>query len=250
MVNPPSLKGSGNAAVSASDPAHARAPTPHAWLVCTTPDRQRVLSLALQGQGVTFDIVGSDVVVERAMSAGERPACLVVDVAPDGAALPLLPCLRRALPVVPILALISAGCGSVVEQVLDAGASDFCDQSAPPWELPARVQALCRPRTASGRIVQVGDLALDIDSRSARRGGLLLTLTTRQFDLLLLLMQHAGEILSPARIEAALDLPSRARGSNVVEVHVHHLRRRIGPGRLSTLRGKGYVLHATPAEGN
>lgn len=256
MVEPPrrcNVDGAGPPAAPLLDLPSANADTASGWLITDTPEPRQALSQALQAlqaAGLDVEVVHPASALAPPRSAGEPPRWMVVDLMPelDGVQARLAP-LQRAFPDVPLLALVPTGCSDLAVQAVQAGAADFCDRSAPAWELPARVRALCRPRPTVGRRVEVGDLVLELDSRSARVGTTLLNLTTRQFELLLLLMQHAGRVLSPDHIEQALNLPPRARGSNVVEVHVHHLRRRIGPGRLSTLRGQGYILHGVPREG-
>lgn len=160
--------------------------------------------------------------------------------------------LRMDAPRLPVLALVAADSGATTRDAAHAGADDFCLREAGAWEIQARLERLIDrfDEAPATRSITVGDLELDLQTRSARRAGVRLALSSRQFELLELLMRHAGETLSRDRIEAALQLPPRDRGSNVVEVHVHHLRRRIGPGRLSTLRGRGYVLHAAARDGN
>jgi two-component system OmpR family response regulator/two-component system response regulator QseB len=68
------------------------------------------------------------------------------------------------------------------------------------------------------------------------------TLSLREFDLLHVLMLHAGRVLSREQIEQQLYVWGREVESNAVEVHVHHLRRKLGPSLIQTVRGVGYVL--------
>ncbi|MCP5283881.1 MAG: response regulator transcription factor [Burkholderiaceae bacterium] len=153
-----------------------------------------------------------------------------------------------------VLALYEPQDVASAQQALDTGADDFCLRSAPGWEVHTRLTRLIAQRapSADAAVLVVGDLELDTQSRSVRRRGQRLTLSSRQFELLRVLMRHAGEILSQARLMAELGIPQdgQPRASNLIEVHVYHLRRQIGDGRLSTVRGRGYVLHATGSSGN
>lgn len=257
MVEPhhPPVDGPAAPAAPLPDTSPSSAVRSSGWLISNTRDtpepRQRLAPAlrALRAAGLTVDVMTPAAAVGQPATAGDAPHWMVVDLPPHtGAVEILLAPIRRAFPEVPLLALVSTGDTDLAVQAIQAGAADFCNRSAAAWELPARVRALDRRRSSFGQCVQVGDLMLDLEARSARVGDTPLSLTTRQFELLALLMQNAGRVLSPERIEQALNLPSRARGSNVVEVHVHHLRRRLGPGRLSTLRGQGYLLHAAPSD--
>lgn len=173
-------------------------------------------------------------------------AAALVDVRRDlGRGLALLEGLRHLRPDLRLLALLPDGADDELPlRAGAAGADDFC-RGDDPIEIVARVRWLMRTRPAAGALT-VGDLVLDPASGRVRRAGRTLDLPRRQRDLLALLMRHAGDILSRARIEAELAWVPGDRRSNLVEVHVHHLRRQLGPGRLQTLRGEGYRLLAWP----
>lgn len=129
---------------------------------------------------------------------------------------------------------------------LHHGADDFCQRDASGWELRLRIARLAAlvPSVPDTVRLAVGDLELDPRTRTAYCRGQRLRLSARQFDLLRVLMRHPGEVLSQARLLDELSLPGLKRASNVIEVHIHHLRRQVGAERLSTVRGLGYVLHA------
>lgn len=157
--------------------------------------------------------------------------------------LSLLEGLHFRHPDLPLLALLPRGCAELPLRAAAAGADDFCLGGDDTLELAARVRRLLQPRPVPDALV-VGDLALEPATGRVRRAGRLLDLPPRQRDLLVLLMRHAGEVMSRERIEAELALVPGERRSNLVEVHIHHLRRHLGPGRLLTLRGQGYRLLA------
>lgn len=173
-------------------------------------------------------------------------AAALVDLRRDvGRGLVLLEGLRHLRADLRLLALLPAGVDDELPlRAGVAGADDFCCGDDP-VEIVARVRWLMRARPGAGPLV-VGDLMLDPASGRVQRGGRTLELPRRQRDLLVLLMRHAGDILSRERIEAELSLVAGDRRSNLVEVHVHHLRRQLGRGRLQTLRGQGYRLLASP----
>jgi DNA-binding response OmpR family regulator len=153
--------------------------------------------------------------------------------------------LRHHAANLPLLVLVGRAHDPATLAALKAGADDFCVDSTDAQELAVRILALeirrSNPRDPC-RLV-VGELELDPVGRTFRRCGGIVELSTRQFELLHLLMRHAGEVLTREQIESELSFRSGDRGSNVVEVHIHNLRRKIGSEHLSTIRGQGYVLH-------
>lgn len=202
----------------------------------------------LSGLGWRVVRAGGSEAALRAMRR-ERYAALLLDVDDrvDGA-LGLLRSvwqLPRPLPTV-----VLTRRGGYEEQVrwLDAGA-DRCLVAPVSWlDLDARLRALIRSlRPAESQRLVVGDLRLDPALRTASVAGRPLVLSGREFELLQLLMRHAGRPLSRRRIEQLLYADGRAVDSNAVEVHVHHLRRRLGRRRLLTVPDAGYVLAAPPA---
>jgi len=85
-------------------------------------------------------------------------------------------------------------------------------------------------------------VVLDPAARSVTQAGVAVTLATREFDLLQVLMLGAGRVLSREQIEQQLYSWGKEVESNAVEVHVHHLRRKLGAGLIQTVRGVGYML--------
>ncbi len=138
---------------------------------------------------------------------------------------------------------------------LDRGADDYLAKPFAMAELRARVRALGR-RTApeSAPRIVVGDLALEPASLGVTRGGRSIRLTAREFALLELLARHPGQIFGRERLIDALWDAEFAAGSNVVEVYIRSLRRKVDGGRrdglIETVRGAGYRIRAEePAVG-
>jgi DNA-binding response OmpR family regulator len=150
---------------------------------------------------------------------------------------------RRAGVRIPILVLTARD--AVPERVrgLDLGADDYVLKPVDLQELAARLRALVR--RAHGQptdMLQVQDLELDPAARTVRRAGVPVPLKTREFDLLHALMLNAGRVLTREQIEQHLYSWGREVDSNAIEVHVHHLRRKLGGERIQTVRGIGYLL--------
>lgn len=179
----------------------------------------------------------------------EQYAAVVLDLGlPQMDGLTVLRRLRAAGNPVPVLVLTARD--SLADKVhgLDGGADDYLVKPVDLDELAARLRALIRRAAGqtSPRLV-AGDLELDPAARRARQHGQPLDLSAREFLILEMLMRHAGKILSRAQLESALYGWGEGVESNAVEVHIHHLRRKIGQTRIRTVRGMGYLFDTPSA---
>ena len=174
---------------------------------------------------------------------------------PDGDGTGLLARLRAApaggLPDAHTPVLVMTARDQVAARIgaLDGGADDDVTKPFDPDELAARMRALRRRAAGRGQpLLQHGDLVIDPAARTVQRGGVPVALSKREFAVLLLLLEARPRVLSRTQIEAGLYTWDGALESNAIEVHVHHLRKKLGEGVIRTLRGVGCCIPAA-AEG-
>ena len=183
----------------------------------------------------------------------DRYDAVILDVnLPDGSGFDLATDLRKRAVGVPIIMLTARDAVEDRVRGLDSGADDYLVKPFAFDELLARLRALQRrapdPRPSA---VQIADLSVDPVTRSATRAGNTIELTTTEFGLLHYLASHAGEVCGRAAISAAVWDENYDPFSNIIDVYVSRLRRKIDrPGLLPllhTVRGAGYTLD--PARG-
>ena len=127
---------------------------------------------------------------------------------------------------------------------LDGGADDYLSKPFHLVELKARLRAIIRRSMglASSEIL-IGELAVDTKAKTVRRDDTQLLLTPREFSLLELLALHRGQVVSRTQIYESLFDENEDSLSNLVDVHVSNLRRKLGKDFITTRRGQGYILH-------
>ena len=143
----------------------------------------------------------------------------------------------------PVLILTARDAVSDRVAGLDAGADDYLGKPFDLEELSARLRALYR--RAHGRsdsAMRHGPLVLDPAARTVTLNGAPVELSAKEFALLHLLLEHAGKVLSRERLEEGIYGWGSEVESNAIEVHIHHLRRKLGREWIVTVRGVGYLL--------
>ncbi len=130
---------------------------------------------------------------------------------------------------------------------LNAGADDYVVKPVDLDELAARLRALVRRSHGQPQERLVArDVVLDPAARSVEQAGASVNLSPREFDMLHALMLNAGRVLSREQLQQHLYSWGQEVESNTVEVHIHHLRRKLGSALVETVRGIGYILRGTP----
>lgn len=154
---------------------------------------------------------------------------------------------RRQGKDVPILILTALDAVENRVRGLALGADDYLVKPFAIEELAARLEAIVRRRGGvSDSRVRIGDLEIDLASRTVRRGGRDIVLTAREFSLLECLARRPGQVMSREQIESHLYGESDSPVSNAVDAAIYSLRRKLSPGDLAPLihtrRGLGYVM--------
>jgi two-component system OmpR family response regulator len=155
----------------------------------------------------------------------------------------VLAALRAAGRTTPVLLLTALD--AVEDRVagLDGGADDYLTKPFAVDELVARLRALIRRAAGTpAPAVVVGDVEVDLARRRVHRGGDEVELTSREFDLLEVLVVHRGRVMSRAALADHLYAEDRDLLSNAIDVHVASLRRKLGADLIQTRRGLGYLV--------
>jgi len=203
------------------------------------------LSVGLGMHGFTTEVVGTCTDALAALETTTFDAVVLDVMLPDGSGFDVLRTLRSRNDAVPVLLLTARD--TVADRIrgLDDGADDYLGKPFDLDEVAARLRAL--RRRAVGRATPAvvwQDIVLDPQRQSASLGGAPINLSRREFALLLALAERPGVILSKAELEALLYGWQEEVESNAVEVHIHHLRAKIGRERIETVRGLGYRARA------
>ncbi len=204
----------------------------------------------LRATGDAVDWVQDGVSAAAALAASTPYALLVLDIGlPGRDGLTVLRELRAHGSKLPVLLMTARDAVSDRVAGLDAGADDYLVKPFDLDELLARVRALLR--RAAGRadpVLAHGRVKIDPAAHTAWLDDAPLALSAREFALLHALLERPGSVLSRAQLEERLYGWNDSVGSNAVEVHIHHLRRKLGDGVVRNVRGVGYTLAADSAE--
>jgi DNA-binding response OmpR family regulator len=145
----------------------------------------------------------------------------------------------------PVIILTARDDVSDMVSGLEGGADDYVTKPFRFEELLARVRARLRDeRTVERTVLRAGEIVLDLRTRRASTAGRTVDLTAREFTMLEVLIRHAGQVLSREQLLSHVWGYDYDPGSNVVDVYVGYLRRKLGAGAIETARGMGYRLAA------
>jgi two-component system response regulator QseB len=203
------------------------------------------LKVGLGIHGFTVDAVASCGDARAALATAGFDAIVLDLMLPDGSGLDILRELRRRQDATPVLLLTAKD--TVADRIggLDTGADDYLGKPFDLDEVAARLRAISR--RASGRATPTlswNGIELDPGRRTVEVDGTPVSLSRREFSILEALMRHPGTVLSKDQLADRLYGWEEDVESNAVEVHVHHLRVKIGRDAIETVRGLGYRLRS------
>ena len=184
------------------------------------------------------------VAAERELRAVDYAAAVLDLGLPGKDGMEVLQSLRAARNTTPVLVLTARDAVPDRIRGLDAGADDYVLKPVDLHELAARLRSLVRRSHGVAQdILQAGALSLDPSARQVTWMDEAVPLSTREFDLLHTLMRSAGRVLSREQLEQQMYSWGLEVESNTIEVHIHHLRRKLQADVIQTVRGVGYMLN-------
>jgi two-component system KDP operon response regulator KdpE len=211
------------------------------------PQILRALGTMLRGAGFTVDTAAT-ADAALAAAAAHPPAAVILDlVLPDGSGTDVTRELRTWTEA-PVIVLSAVGEEREKIAALDAGADDYVTKPFSVDELLARLRAVLRRSTAdAGPVIEVGDLQIDVPQRYVTRDGERIKLTPHEFDLLRVLAQNRGKLLTHSILLREVWGPSYQAEAHYLHVYVSHLRAKIEPDPsrpryVLTEPGAGYRL--------
>ncbi len=201
------------------------------------------LQVGLREQGFAVEWIRDGAAGEAALASDEFTA-IVLDLGlPRMSGRELLQRVRNRGDHTPVIILTAREAVDDRVRGLDLGADDYVVKPVALKELAARLRAVARRAQgiASGSII-VGSLSLDLASRAVTYEGSPVELQPREFALLQELVLRAGRVVTRTQLETQLYEWDCSLDSNAIEVHVHHLRRKLAPKLIRTVRGVGYMI--------
>lgn len=210
-------------------------------------DLNEIIRKKLVSEGYSVDTCFDGNEALEFLDAAEYDAVILDIMMPGANGLQVLEQMRENGIAAPVMFLTARD--SIEDRVkgLDAGATDYMVKPFSFKELMARIRAMTREKYGSvSNVLQVGDLSLDMTTQEVRRGGRRIELSAKEYALLCYLMMNRGIVLSRSRIEDHVWNYDYEGGTNIVDVYIRYLRRKIDEGEekklIRTVRGRGYVI--------
>ncbi len=201
------------------------------------------LRAGLRQLGFQVDWVRDGLAAERELAGGAYAAAVLDLGLPLKDGLDVLRATRARSINTPVLVLTARD--AVPDRItgLNLGADDYVVKPVDLHELAARLRSLVRRAGGQSQgILHCGGVSLDPSARQVLHDGVAVTLSLREFDLLHALMLQPGRVMSREQLEHQLYSWGYEVDSNAIEVHIHHLRRKLHAGLIQTVRGVGYIM--------
>jgi two-component system response regulator QseB len=203
------------------------------------------LEKGLRAQGFVTTVV-ADGEAASALAHDDEFDLLVLDLGlPGKPGAEVLRDLRRSGQRMPVLILTARDDLDTTVAGLEGGADDYVTKPFRFEELLARIRARLREQPAAEQtVLEAGGLTLDMRARRASVEGRTIELSAREYTMLEVLMRHAGQVLSREQLLSHVWGYDHDPGSNVVDVYIGYLRKKLGPDVIETARGMGYRLRS------
>ena len=210
-------------------------------------DLNKILSKKLTSDGYAVDSCFDGQEALDYIESAEYDAIILDIMMPRRDGMEVLRTMRAAGNATPVLILTARDAVEDKVSGLDSGANDYLIKPFSLEELAARLRAMLRKSTgAAANTLAIADLVMDCSARTVSRGGVRIPLTTKEYALLEYLLRNKNVVLSREKIEDHVWNFDYEGGTNVVDVYIRYLRRKIDEGHpvklLHTVRGSGYVL--------
>ncbi len=210
-------------------------------------DLNRIISKRLEKEGYCVDRCYDGEEALDYIRVGEFDAIVLDIMMPKKNGLEVVRTLRKNGDTTPILFLTAKD--SIADRVagLDIGADDYLVKPFAYEELLARLRVMTRKATGNPtNIFQAADLVLDTAAHTVKRNGEIINLSAKEFDILEYLIRNKGTVLTREKIENHVWNFDYSGGTNVVDVYIRYLRKKIDEGHaiklIQTIRGSGYIL--------
>ena len=201
------------------------------------------LCRSLRQQGYSVEYCAS---IKSAMQwlENDEIELLVLDLGlPDGDGIDVLKHVKKHRPNLPVVILTARGSIDDKVQGLDLGADDYLAKPFDPAELFARLRVASRRVThAQSSTINVANVEMDTSAFTVTLDQQPVNLPRKEFMLLKAFFENQGRVLSKQQLESKLYEWGEEVGSNTIEVHIHHLRKKLPKDLIKTLRGIGYVV--------
>lgn len=210
-------------------------------------DLNRLITKKLTSAGYSVDSFFDGEEAIHVLSYTDYDGVILDIMMPKADGFAVLRALRERGKTTPVLFLTARDAIADRVRGLDSGANDYLVKPFAFEELLARIRAMTRLSFgASESVLTVGDLTLNLATQEVRRGGQPITLSAKEYALLEYLMHNQGIILSREKIENHIWNLDYEGGTNVVDVYISYLRKKLDEGRekklIQTVRGRGYML--------
>jgi len=199
--------------------------------------------MGMNGTTVEWLVLGTQ--AERTLHESRYDSVVLDSNLPDVSTTEVLRRIRHAGHHLPLVIVADSDDTQERIRLLDLGADDYVVKPVRVAELAARLRALlrrCSTGYAAENELRHGDLRVATQSRTVSKDGSRVLLTEKEYSLLEALVRNKGLVVSRQRLEEIMNGKFCELSSNPLEVHVHHLRRKLGAHLISTVRGVGYML--------